>query len=400
MAPQKPERILIVDDEPDIAAILKLHLEDAGYVTAWAGNGEAALEMLTGGNFSLALLDIKMPGISGVEALNRIREAGLDTAVIMMTAHGSESLAVQCMTSGASDYFSKPFSLDDMMQRVDRALANRRTQLGNRRLEQEKEDFFFMLSHDLKNPITAVIGSIDIMREGRLGPVNSEQEEYLQSAIDSCNEVVAMIDNLLDVKRFEAGRMPVVIRPNRPAEIAAAAVQRFVKAAEHDGIALTLEADADTTEVAVDRNLMNRVLANLLVNAIKFTPSGGEIRVSCRCIRNSGAHRIRIPVYVMPPAGFANRNCFVRISVKDTGNGIPHDDLDHIFDRYAQSRNGAGRERGGAGLGLAFCKMAIESFNGIIWAESEEGVGSEFIILLPCYPGNNKCGKFSSEVAS
>ncbi len=400
MAVQRSERILIVDDEADIAAILKLHLEDTGYITAWAGNGAAALAMLKDSEYSLALMDIKMPGMNGVEVLHRIREAGIDTTVIMMTAHGSEDLAVECMKSGAVDYFSKPFSLDDMLQRVERAIGNRLTLLGNKRLEQEKEDFFFMLSHDLKNPITAVIGSIDITREGRLGPVNTEQVEYLQSAIDSCNEVVAMIDNLLDVQRFEAGRMPVVIRPNKPAEIASAAIERFSKAAEYDGIELTLDTDDDSTEIAVDRSLMNRVFANLLVNAIKFTPTGGSIRVSCRCVRNGAAHRIRIPVYFVPPAGFANRNCFVRISVKDTGNGIPHEDLDHIFDRYTQSHNAAGSVRGGAGLGLAFCKMAVESFNGIIWAESEAGAGSEFIILLPCYPGTSHCGKFTAETHS
>jgi signal transduction histidine kinase len=388
---------LIVDDEADIAAILKLHLEDSGYVTAWAGNGQAGLQMLKEGGYSLALMDIRMPGMNGVELLKQIREAGLDAAVIMMTAHGSEDLAVECMTSGAVDYISKPFSLDDILQRVDRAVGNRRMLQEKKRLEQEKEDFLYMLSHDLKNPITASIGSIDIIREGRLGPVNTEQAEYLQSAIDSCNEVVGMIDNLLDVQRFEAGRMPVVLRPHRPAELASEAVERFSKAAEHDGIELTLDTDGDATEIAVDRNLMGRVFANLLVNAIKFTPAGGNIRVSCRCVRNSAAHRIRIPVYFVPPAGFANRRCFVRISVKDTGNGIPHEDLDHIFERYTQSHNAVGRERGGAGLGLAFCKMAVESFNGIIWAESEDGAGSEFIILLPCYPGPSKCDKFTAE---
>jgi len=332
-----------------------------------------------------------------VDVLKRIRESGLDVAVIMMTAHGSEDLVVECMTSGAVDYISKPFSLDDTLQRVDRAVANRRMLLSKKRLEQEKEDFLYMLSHDLKNPITVVIGSIDIMREGRLGPVNTEQVEYLQSAIDSCNEVVAMIDNLLDVQRFETGRMPVVLRPHSPAAIAAAAVERFSKAAEYEGVELALETDGGTTEIAVDRNLMYRVFANLLVNAIKFTPEGGNIKVSCRCIRNGAAHRIRIPVHFIPPAGFANRHCFVRISVKDTGNGIPHEDLDHIFERYTQSHNAAGRERGGAGLGLAFCKLAVESFNGIIWAESEAGAGSEFIILLPCYPGSSCCDKFTSE---
>jgi len=397
MALQRPERILIVDDEADIAAILKLHLEDSGYVTAWAGNGQAALQMLKDGGFSLILMDVKMPGMNGVEVLKRISESGLDVAVIMMTAHGSEDLVVECMTSGAVDYISKPFSLDDTLQRVDRAVANRRMLLSKKRLEQEKEDFLYMLSHDLKNPITVVIGSIDIMREGRLGPVNTEQVEYLQSAIDSCNEVVAMIDNLLDVQRFETGRMPVVLRPHSPAAIAAAAVERFSKAAEYEGVELALETDGGTTEIAVDRNLMYRVFANLLVNAIKFTPEGGNIKVSCRCIRNGAAHRIRIPVHFIPPAGFANRHCFVRISVKDTGNGIPHEDLDHIFERYTQSHNAAGRERGGAGLGLAFCKLAVESFNGIIWAESEAGAGSEFIILLPCYPGTSQCEKLTSE---
>jgi two-component system, sensor histidine kinase and response regulator len=397
VAPNIPERILIVDDEADIAAILKLHLEDSGYFTAWAGNGQAALQMLKEGEFTLALMDVRMPGMNGVEVLNRIRAEGLDVSVIMMTAHGSEDLVVECMTSGAVDYISKPFSLDDTLQRVQRAIANRLMLRTKNRLEQEKEDFFFMLSHDLKNPITAVIGSIDIMREGRLGPVNSEQVEYLQSAIDSCNEVVAMVDNLLDVQRFETGKMPVVIRPQHPAEIMAAAVGRFSKAAEHEGIALTLEKDSETTEIAVDKNLLGRVLANLLVNAIKFTPEGGAINVSCRCVRNSAADRIRIPVYFVPPAGFANRRCFVRISVKDNGTGIPHEDLDHIFDRYTQAHNAVSRERGGAGLGLAFCKLAVESCNGIIWAESEAGVGSEFIILLPCYPGPSHCGNFTAE---
>jgi two-component system sensor histidine kinase/response regulator len=384
---QKTDRILIVDDEADIAAILKLHLEDNGYVTAWAADGKTALKMLNDGDYSLALTDIKMPGMSGVDVLKEIRTSGLDVAVIMMTAHGSENLAVECMTSGAVDYVSKPFSLDDMHQRVARAIANRHMLLSKNRLEREKEDFFFMLSHDLKNPITAVIGCIDIMREGRLGPVNPEQVDYLQSAIDSCNEVVAMVDNLLDVQRFETGRMPVVIRPHSPVDIASAAIERFSKAAEHEGLELALDTDGSTTEIAVDRNLMSRVFANLLVNAIKFTPEGGRIKVSCCCVGNGAAQRIRIPVYSAPPAGFANRKCYVRISVKDTGSGIPHDDLNHIFERFTQSHNAVGRERGGAGLGLAFCRMAVESFNGIIWAESEAGTGSEFVILLPCYPG-------------
>lgn len=397
MVSQQPERILIVDDEADIAIILKLHLEDAGYVTAWASNGETALQMLEEDSFSLILTDIRMPGMSGIELLERVRESGLSASVIMMTAHGSEDLAVECMTSGAVDYFCKPFSLDDMLKRVERALVHRQTVLNNKRLEQEKDDFFFMLSHDLKNPITAVIGSIDIMREGRLGPVNAEQIEYLQSAIDSCNDVVSMIDNLLDVQRFEAGRMPVNIRPQSPGMLLSTVVACFRRAAESEDIALMDELDEHLPQVAVDSNLMTRVFANLLVNAIKFTPSGGSITVTCTCLKNSKLQLARIPAYVTPPPGFDQSSCFVRFGVKDTGNGIPHEDLGRIFERYTQSGNASGREKGGAGLGLAFCKMAIESFDGIIWAESETGTGSEFVILLPCHPGKSGCQTHSKK---
>jgi signal transduction histidine kinase len=401
MTAPPPDRILIVDDEPDIAVILKLHLEDCGYTTDWAGDGEAAWNMLNTGSYSLALMDIRMPGMSGVELLNRISAAGLDTSVIMMTAHGSEDLAVECMKTGAFDYFTKPFSLDDMLQRVERAITLRRTLKDKKKLEQEKEEFFLMLSHDLKNPITAVIGAVDIMREGRLGPVNAEQEEYLQSAIDSCIEVVTMVDNLLDVQRFESGRMPITIRPCDPTEIAATAVKRFIRAAEHDGIELRLDVAESMPEIEVDRNAMGRVLANLLANAVKFTPEDGSITVSCRCIENNEAHNIRIPVYVRVPGSFSSRQCFVCISVKDSGNGIPAKDLGRIFERYTQSANATVREKGGAGLGLAFCKMAVESFNGIIWAESIQEEGSEFIILLPCYPGDrSRCSQQNKESAA
>jgi signal transduction histidine kinase len=258
-----------------------------------------------------------------------------------------------------------------------------------------------MLSHDLKNPITAVIGSIDIMREGRLGPVNTEQEEYLQSAIDSCNEVVAMVDNLLDVQRFESGRMPISINPCDPGDIAATAVKRFIHAAEHDDIALTLDVENNVPTIAVDRTAMGRVLANLLANAVKFTPVGGSIIVSCRRIESSEAHQISIPEYVKIPEYFRDYRCFVSFCVKDTGNGIPAEDLGRIFERYTQSENAVVREKGGAGLGLAFCKMAIESFNGAIWAESTQDYGSEFIILLPCHTeDSSSCSQQNEEVSA
>ena len=286
-------------------------------------------------------------------------------------------------------------------QKSDRVLPVRGALKEKSTLEQERSDFFSMMFHDLKNPITAAVGSIDIIREGRLGPVNSEQEEYLQSAIDSCNEIVTMIDNLLDMQRFEAGMMTFSIRPCNASDIAVSAVKQFTRAAEHDNITLTLDTADDVAEIAVDRSVMGRVLANLLVNAIKFTPDGGTIMVSCRCIEHSESHPIAIPDYVLNSDILRGQRCCLKFSVRDSGNGIPAEDLGRIFERYTQSGNATAREKGGAGLGLAFCKMAVESFHGVIWAESTLENGSEFSILLPCHTaGESGCSHLQRRTTS
>lgn len=383
-AKKNVDRILIVDDEMLVADMLSLHLEEAGYVSEWASDGEKGLKMLAENRFSLVLLDIWMPNMSGMDVLERIRESGNDVAVIMMSGHGSENLAVNCMKRGAMDYVSKPFELNDLLQRVEQAIVNRRTLLEKRRLEREKNDFVSMLSHDMKNPITAVIGSIDITREGRLGPINPEQAAYLQSAIDSCNEVVAMIDNLLDIHRFEAGRMKLNLQPCDPGELLVAAADRFSPVAEREGVSMTVDLEQDLPHLSVDRNAFSRIIANLLGNALKFTPEGGSICLSARPLATATLKKSAIPPYAALQAKqlFDTHGNLVRLSVRDTGNGIPAEDHASIFERYVQSRPSS-KGYGGAGLGLAFCKLTVSGFGGVIWVESEVGKGSEFIILLP-----------------
>ncbi len=384
MAKQPPEKILIVDDESDIAQVLKLHLEEFGYITNWAADGETALQQLWSDNYDLVLLDMRMSGISGIDVLQRIRDNGFDSTVIMMTAHGNESLVVECMKAGAADYVAKPFDIDDMMIRMERALENRHNVKMKRILEQEKEDFIFMLSHDMKNPLTAVIGSIDIMREGRLGEVNPEQTEYLQSAIESCQEVVTMIDNLLDVQRFDTGRMQSRINPVSPCILLESAIRNFSAAAERENISLSLDAQTLVPEIAADSSLLARVFANLIGNALKFVPDGGSIIITCDYLERDQLSTSEIEA-AERSGRFSAAPGFVRIRVTDNGTGVSSDDLTNIFERYVQSGNASKRSHGGAGLGLAFCKKAVESFGGCIWAENNEGVGSRFIILLPSH---------------
>jgi signal transduction histidine kinase len=385
MLVQKLDKILIVDDEPEIAQALKFYLDYEGYATSLASDGLTAFDMLLNAkDYTVVLLDISMPEIDGITVLKRLHDSGGDIAVIMMSGHGSEELAVECMRNGAEDYISKPFALEDMLLRIERACTHRRERIEKRLLQQEREDFILMLSHDMKNPLTAVIGSIDIIREGCLGTVNEEQKEYLQSAIDSCNEVVIMIDNLLDIRKFEAGKIQMTVHPCNAHELISKVANQFARPARHDGIELTVDLETNCSEITVDKNAFTRVLGNLLGNALKFTPEGGKITVSCRHICEDEVRRLTIPTYAPIPPDFPEKGCFVKLTVSDTGNGIPADELERIFDRYTQFTRKSGRERGGAGLGLAYCKLAIDSFHGMIWAESEAGEGSGFVILLPC----------------
>ena len=503
------DRILIVDDEPDIALILKLQLEDAGYRTVRAQDGVEALEAIGREEFSLIMLDIKMPRLDGLEVLSRVDVAR--TPVIMMTAHGSEDIAVDAMKKGAVDYISKPFSTDDMLQKVERALsqdkirkqkdrlerqldeerrkmeavlqgmadlllavdmqgriitASHQAQLvlcaeggellgrtleevlkaevaggelpsrvvlrtgepcldvgytmlaGSRdipvlssaaplrnalgelvgsveiirdisklkELEQEKEDFVSMLSHDLKSPITAVVGSIDLVREARLGPVNEEQCEYLDAATESCEEMVEMIDTLLGIHKFEAGKMRLHFKEEDPTALVARSVGKFQTLAKRGDIKLYCSFQEAVPGISVDRSSFGRILGNLLSNAVKFTPEGGEIEVSVELVEKPGPIVARIPPQSYPQREFPQQGSFVRITVRDSGVGIPQESLSTIFDRFVQARNRRLGKTRGTGLGLAFCRKAMDAHGGLIWAESRPQEGSVFSLLLPAQP--------------
>jgi two-component system, OmpR family, phosphate regulon sensor histidine kinase PhoR len=500
------DKILIVDDEPDIALILKLQLEDAGYQTVRARDGVEALEAIGQEAFALIMLDIKMPRMDGLEVLSRI--GGEETPVVMMTAHGSEDIAVNTLHRGALDYISKPFSTDDMLQKVKRAIAQHRDRkekerlarqldeerlkmeavlqgmadlllavdtrgdiitanrkaesvlgghllgrnleavlkadipgddipsrvvlrtgepcldvaytmltgsgdlpvlssaaplknaagelLGSveiirdisklKELEQEKEDFVSMLSHDLKSPITAVVGSIDLVREAKLGPVNEEQCEYLDAAVESCEEMVEMIDTLLGIHKFEAGKMRLNFKDEDPAHLINRSVAKFQTLAHRGGIKLYVTFAQAVPAVSVDRNSFGRILGNLLSNAVKFTPEGGQIEVTLDLVPEVGQVLDQIPEQSYRQRDLPATGAYVRIRVRDSGIGIPLESLGTIFDRFVQAKNRRMGKTRGTGLGLAFCRKAVDAHSGLIWAESKPGAGSVFTLLLPALP--------------
>jgi signal transduction histidine kinase len=390
MLDQSLEKILIISDEADTGRALKLLLESSGYAPSLVSDGHAAVTTLENDrNYSVAMLDLKTPELDNVTVLKQLKNIDDNLAVIVISGDDNVEMAVECMKCGADDYISRQSEQANILQTIDQARNRRTARIERQRIQQEKDDLILTISHDMKNPLTAVIGSIDIICEGCLGTINDEQKDYLHSAIDSCNEAVAMIDNLLDIRKFEAGNIRIVNKPYIARELINKIAGQYTRAARHDGIILTVDIEPGATNIAVDYKTFNRVLGNLLCNAIKFTQEGGSINISCGTFPKEQLAEQNIPAFITIPPGFAASDCFVKLSVRDTGNGMTPDEFERIFGFHSQSTPKTARELRGSGLGLTYCRLAINSFNGVIWGETEPEQWSKVIILLPCCSTNN-----------
>jgi len=233
-----------------------------------------------------------------------------------------------------------------------------------RELEQMQEDVTRMIVHDLRSPLAAILGSLELIQDVvQEEPQDSLLVQALDIAAHSTQRMRNMVDSLLDISRLEAGETKIHRRPHALAPLVHSATSLVSPLAKESGLRLKIEVPDDLPRVDVDKELVERVIINLLDNAVKFTPLGGRITVSVQ-LENGD---------------------FVRCSVHDTGPGIPYEYLDRIFERFVQIPDRDSRRRG-IGLGLAFCKLAVEAHGGRIWVESEGDHGSHFHFTLPITP--------------
>ena len=230
-------------------------------------------------------------------------------------------------------------------------------------LEERKNDFLSIISHELRTPLASIGGSLDLVLENVVGQINEKQQRYLELAKNSCQKLNLVIDDLLDISKFEKGKMQMAMDPISIVQLVDEVAEKFQPSAMEKQIILKLEKPAQDVRIYGDYNRLVQVMNNLLSNAIKFTPQQGEIEI-----------RIFTPKVMSPHIG---------VSVKDTGPGIRAEDLERVFDKFEQVRRSDTRKIGGTGLGLAISRNIIETHKGKIWAESKPGEGAKFIILLP-----------------
>lgn len=233
-----------------------------------------------------------------------------------------------------------------------------------KRVERTLADFTAMVAHDLRAPLSNVVSITDSIRDGLFGPVTELQQKWLWKVQTTCRSLITHVGDFLDVSKFDAGNLQLVRAPVEIMPLLRDSLLEYSIEADKRKIALKTEIGDRLPQLCVDRRRMNQVLDNLLSNAVKFTDVGGEIEIAAR----------------------AWGSCEIIIGVKDSGIGIPPDELELIFDKYRQVDAAQHATCRGTGLGLAICKKIVEAHGGRIWVESELGRGSTFYVSLPLQP--------------
>ena len=379
MAVEK-ERILVVDDEANVRETVSKIVNLIGYEAVTTGSGQEALEILKHEPFSIMITDIRMPEMDGFELMKAVRSHFPDTYIICMTAHGGAYTYTDVVGVGATDYITKPFTIDEMRAKLNRVihekslildLTQKSTELEKanaelKRLDQLKSSFISSVSHELRTPLTVIKEFISLILEGHVGSLSEDQREYLGIANKNIIRLTNLIETLLDFSRIESGKgLKLKFEPSRLMEVVEDAVMTFSQQVEEKRITLENRVDPDIPIVLIDRNRMVEIFINLIGNGIKFTPPGGKITIDSR--------------------GLTEKRDYLKIVVTDTGVGISPEDLPKIFDRFYQGGRTQTGIMTGTGLGLAITKEIIEGHQGSIQAESKFGSGASFVFTLPVF---------------
>jgi len=228
-----------------------------------------------------------------------------------------------------------------------------------RNLEELRQEFVGMLSHDLRNPLSAVIATLDLALDGSLGPLNNDQRQFLGNAMNDSRRMLEMLNDFLDGYKYDAVELKLEKTEFDISHLVARAIEDFSPLASERQIDLRQE-DPAVCMVLADEGKINRVVANLISNAVKFTPRGGKVV-------------LRV----------AQRPRSTEVSVSDTGEGIPEEERDKIFEKFYQVEKRRLGRKAGTGLGLPLCKKVVDAHGGNIWVESVHGQGSRFYFTIP-----------------
>jgi signal transduction histidine kinase len=372
--PLETLRLLVVDDETGmrlaVARVLNTYsvrLGDAGdevvnFSVETAESAEEALTLMASAPPDLLLLDMKLPGMSGLDLLKEIRERGFQTLTVMITAYATLETAIEATKRGAHDFLPKPFTPDDLRVAVRRAVRHYLVQREARRLAEEKRQvrfqFITVLGHELKAPLAAVEGFLQILKDGTAGSDPAVVGRVVDRALARTEGMRKLIVDMLNLTRIESGQKKRELTDTDLREVAATAIETLSTAAAGRGVTIELHAP-DRAPLVADRGELEIILNNLVSNAVKYNRDGG-----------------RVDVFVEPIDGGW------RVRVADTGIGLAPEDCARLFQEFVRIKNEKTRSIAGTGLGLSIVKKLAQLYGGDAAVESEPGRGSAFTVTL------------------
>jgi signal transduction histidine kinase len=365
--------ILVVDDNEQNRALARATLELEDYTVELAKNGEEGLRAFAERSPDCVLLDVRMPGMDGFETCRRMRAlpGGADVPIIFLTASRDVDTFDRAQSCGADDFVTKPVQPTEMVLRVQAAMKVRRLDATNKeyfelvrrqrddlmRLQLQKERLSSFVVHDLKNPVSSIDLLAQLLQRDKKLP--AEARDTAAAIRVEVASLLRLILNLLDINKSEEGQLSPSLAPLDLPALAANLVETTEVRARAKEIELT--SDLGGVEVlSADRDLVRRVLENLLENALRYAPKGSRVSLS------AVAHADEI-----------------ELRVADQGKGVPENLREGIFERFVQLDSGdRTAPRTGRGLGLTFCRLAVEAHGGRIYVE-DASPGAVFCIRLP-----------------
>lgn len=356
-------RILVVDDNADMREYLARLLETR-YLIHAAPGGRPALELVKHNPVDLVLSDVMMPDMDGFELLSALRSdpATRRVPVILLSARAGEESRVEGLEAGADDYLVKPFSAKELLARVATHLELSRLRRAEEsaRAEAEsanraKDEFLAMLGHELRNPLSPIMTSLEIMR---LRGIHSHEQDVLERQVSN---LTRLVDDLLDISRITGGKVILRKEVVEIHEVVGRALEVTSPLLEGRRHQVHIDVPRQGLPVHVDPDRMAQVVSNLLTNAAKYSEPGSAIRLEA-----------------------VRQNDRVRIRVEDEGMGISGEMIGRVFDLFVQQPQSLERSRGGLGIGLTIVRSLVEMHGGSVSVRSEgPGRGSEFLVELP-----------------
>ena len=380
--------ILVADDVPANVELLHDQLALLGYRVVSAFDGPSAVEACFEHRPDLCILDVAMPAgnlggsdrTTGFEVCRRIKRDPRTSRipVIFVTALNDATDRVKAIEAGGDDFLTKPHNRQILSARVRSLLrlkfatdALEESYRKLRELEKVRDDLMKMIVHDLKTPLTSVLASLEMALDGDFGVVGESMRRVLSDAESKAEDLLALIEDLLEVARIEETTLELDLQPLAPAALVAELVEEWRVRFQQEQVAISTDVADDCAVFRDDKGLMKRVFSNLIQNALTHAGRGVAISLSAR------------------PYPEAGQDGGVLFTVADDGPGIPPEYHEVIFRKFERVKNPQLPRVRNSGLGLAFCKLVVEAHGGRIWVQSSEGRGSQFHITLPADPARS-----------